>query len=833
MPKVSQDLTGQWQFKEYPPSARRMRDLDSADWLQTSVPTSIFSSLIKANKISQTEINTYPENFAWVSEKPWIYRKTFDAQPELINCDRIDMVFDGLDTVATIWLNDKLVGRTNNMFISHRFDVTKLLKPQNNSLLVKFEPAISYAKSLMARYTVFDESDFSNPYRAYIRKAQYQFGWDFCPQLPGCGIWLPVQLHGIQKAEISDLHIRTVECNQNYADIKITTEIDAIKQEEIICKLTLSCNEQTTEHNLTFTPGEKIHSTVIHIKNPYLWWPAGLGKQNLYQLNVQLINNGQVIDQTQKKIGIRTTKLNRSNDKYGQKFQFEVNHQPLFAKGANWIPASIFAGSVTTDDYQKLLHAAADANINMLRVWGGGYYETDEFYDLCDQLGIMIWQDFMFACAYYPDRQWFLDEVKKEATETIKRLRNHPCLALWCGNNEIDWMHNTSRLGKNKKFHGKEIYHKLLPKLIEYLDADTSYIPTTPLATTKNHNSPNSGTIHQWNVWSGHQPITNYLCPTDQIPRFVTEFGLQSLPNNETIKSFCPPEKFKIGSQLLEKHNYQPDGNSRLYRYMGDLFGTAKNLDQFVYLSQLAQARAAKAYTEHLMAHNLRNNGILFWQFNDCCPAISWSAIDYNKKPKALYYYAKRFFKKLSIAVVPEFDKAKKLSSPVNVVVTNNSDKPVTATLSCRLIDFSGQQLDQVKFPVAITPFGNSPLFTLPKAIVLPSDPHKTCLHLLIDDEGRTIAENLFFYLPDKYIDWPEVEITQNFSKITEKQWKLELRSNAIAKDVNVNTAIPSTLSDNFVDLLPYATSEITIDFEQEILSAKPAIELFSLKSAL
>jgi beta-mannosidase len=247
MPKISLDLIGKWQFKQYPLSARRMRDLDSADWLQTNVPCSIFNSLITAGRIRQADINSNPEKFSWVSEKPWVYKKIFDAPAELLDCDRVELVFDGLDTIASIWLNNKLIGKTNNMFIPHRFDVTQILKPRNNSLLVKFEPASQYAKKLMSRYTSFSESDFINPYRAYVRKAQYQFGWDWCPSLPGCGIWRPVRLEGTKKAGLADLHIRTVDCNQRYADIKIAVKLDTLSREKFLCRLTLSCAEQKAQ----------------------------------------------------------------------------------------------------------------------------------------------------------------------------------------------------------------------------------------------------------------------------------------------------------------------------------------------------------------------------------------------------------------------------------------------------------------------------------------------------------------------------------------------------------------------------------------------------------
>ena len=835
MAKVSLDLTGKWEFKQYPLSARRMRDLDPADWIQTEVPSSIFSSLISAGQIKQTDIDTHPERFSWVSEKPWVYRKKFDSPSELLACDRAQLVFDGLDTIAKIWLNGKLIAKTNNMFIPFRFDVTTVLKPRNNSLLVKFEPAVQYAKKLMERYGRFSESDFRNPHRVYIRKAQYQFGWDFCPQLPGCGIWRPVRLEGIQKARLADLHVRTIDCNHKYADVKITAELDTVSAQQFLCRLTLSGGGETIQHKLIFEPGEDLKSAVIHIEKPSLWWPAGYGKQNLYQATVQLSCKDEVIDQVQREFGIRTAKLNRCSDAGDEEFRFEINGRPVSARGANWIPASIFAGSPAAADYKQLLGAAEKCNINMLRVWGGGYYEAGEFYRLCDRLGIMVWQDFMFACAYYPDRQWFATGVKKECTEIIKKLRNHPCLVLWCGNNEIDWMHNTGLFGRGKKFYGKAIYHQLLPKLICQLDPDTDYIPTTPLEAKDKSKTANWLTMHQWDVWSRHQPTRQYLCPPGDVPRFVTEFGLQSLPDMTTVKSFCPSRQLHIGSQTLEKHNYQLDGNSRLYRYTGDLFGTAENLEQFVYLSQITQARAVKAYVEHLRAHSRRNSGVLFWQLNDCCPAISWSAIDHRRSPKALYYYAKRFFSKLLIAVVPRWTRLKAELPPtlqsLDVIVINETNKPVTAVLNCRLIDLFGQLLDCAAFPVAIAPFGTSITLKLPREIAFPTHPDKSALHLLMTGNDKKNVENLFFYLPDKYIDWPSVKITKYIYRIADRKWKMKLQSNAVAKDVQISGADPVQFSDNFFDLIPPDELEVTIDCQQQSTSIESQLQLRCLKS--
>ncbi len=813
------DLNGAWEFREYPAEARRMRDLDSEGWMRTEVPSSIFTSLMGAGLIARDQIDTHPERFDWVSEKGWIYRRSFDVPNEIGNCGRVELVFDGLDTIANIWLNGKLIGKTNNMFIPHRFDITGQVKAAENVLMVKFEPAVACAKKLMERYGDFGGANFTNPHRVYLRKAQYQFGWDWAPTLPGCGIWRRVRLEGTDRARLDNVHVQTIECNEEYADIRIAVTLDRVSNERLDCVLNLSLEERTFEQRLVFDKGRDLASTILRVDNPALWQPAGYGKPNLYRLDITLVCGGDIVDSLPTQVGIRTVRLDQSADEYGRKFEFEVNGQCVYAKGADWIPASTFVGSVTAADYTRLLEAAAEAGVNMLRVWGGGYYEEPLFYELCDKLGIMVWQDFMFACAYYPERQWFLDEVRNEAEIIIRQLRSHPSLVLWCGNNENDWLHKIGRFGAGKKFYGKPIYYKLLPQLTAELDPGTDYIPTTPLGTEEEQNTPDFGPYHQWNVWAYNQPARQFLCPAEKIPRFVTEFGMQSIPDMGTVQQFCPVESRHIASMILDKHNYQLDGNGRLYRYVGDIFGTTGDLEQFIYWSQLMQAREVKTYVENLRTHRHRNSGVLFWQFEDACPAISWSAIDCTGRPKALYYYMKRFFADVLAAAIPEFEreaagKRQKIKS-INLIAINDSIGPLTGTLSCTLLDVSGNRLDEVTFPVSVGPFGSSPPFKLPKVFVYPEHPEMSCLHITINDESRIVAENLYLYLPDKYMEWPPANIARRLEQLDERTWRVLLSSDIIARDVQVSLPCGGEFSDNYINLLGGRSYEIQIRYRQ------------------
>jgi beta-mannosidase len=835
-------LGGQWEFREYPPDARRMRDLDEQEWMSAQVPSSIYTCLVDAGRIDHKRLNTDPEDFIDVSEKAWIFRKTFDAPEGLLECRRVDLVFEGLDTVTQIWFNDKLVARTDNMFIEHRFDVSDLIKKTGNRLLVKFNSPIEHAERLMNRYGKLSELYFGYPCRSYIRKAQYQFGWDWCPPLPGCGIWRPVRLEGVDEARIEDLHVRTIDCNDSYADIAAALSIDTAgrrkNREDCGSPYPLKCVlriADVAEVELEFHPSHDRQSTIVRIENPSLWWPRGYGEQHLYRITAELAAADRVIDTMTTEFGIRTAHLVRTKDKYGESFGFEINGQSVYARGANWIPLTMFPGSQTLQDYEHLLNKAAEANFNMLRVWGGGCYENREFYELCDRLGIMVWQDFMFACAYYPDRKWFFDAVRTEAAAVIKRLRNHASIVIWCGNNEIEWAHAKGEFGKGRKLYGRDIWEKLLRQLTSELDSQRDYIATTPFSGSSDMNSPVDGTIHQWDVWSGHQSARTLTSEKEPVARFVSEFGFQALPAKQTIETFCSGDELRIAGRTIEKHNYQLDGNSRLFRYLTDIFAPPGSLDDFVYLSQLTQAREIRRFVEYLRAHNHINRGVMFWQFDDCCPAISWSAVDYLKRPKALYYYARRFFAPVLVTLVNASESSRPDLHPcwgsASIVVINDSPQPLTATVRCRLMDVDGQVRDAASFPAAVAPHTHSSFIKLPQAIRQPDKPERSVIVLTVENETETIARNVFTTLPDKYMAWPATNIKTVFEQVADKAWDATFISGAAARDVQVISSASMTLSDNYFDLIGGEEHKVRIEFSEQIMDPRTTLRYRSVGS--
>ncbi len=828
MQKDILQLDGTWEFKEFPESARRMRDLEHGKWIPAKVPSSIYTCLAQAGRIDPFQLDANPEDFTWISLKSWVFRKQFDVDPVLLESDRIELVFDGLDTVSQIWLNDKLIGKTENMFISHRFDVTDRLKPSNNVLYVKLLPALAHAERLMQRYGRLSEHHFGDLRRSYIRKAQYQFGSVLGPSLVGCGIFRSVSLKGIHTGRIENLHVRTVDCNQHFADIRVAMTLDRIKhiKTPLQCRLHITASGLNITQVLNFTADEKQQATLIHIDRPILWWPRGYGVQHQYHLKAELFHEDQHLDTVKTDFGIRTIRVNRSADKTGNRFQFEVNEVPIHIKGANWMPLSVLAGETTASDYDRILQQAAEAHCNMLRVWGGGIYEDPAFYQRCSQLGILIWQDFMFASAYYPDRQWFAKLVGREAWTIIRQLRNYPCLAIWCGNSRINSLHEDGRLGTGRKFYGKAIYHSLLPGLLRELDPDREYIPSTPFSDTPSASchDPASGTTHSWNVWNHYGGFGDYQMPAKKVPRFVTEFGLQSLPATETISSFALKKNLSIGSFELEKHNYQPSGQQRMARYVTEEFAPSLNLTEAVWQSQVTQARAVRCYVEHLRSHHKINAGCLIWTLNDSAPVIGFSVIDVRSDLKALYYYARRFFAPTLVTLTrPDTGNA-----PYCITVINDSIKHIAATLDCRLLDFSGKLLDHTQIPIALSSATCSNPYSLPKSFCRPECQRNAFLHLCLSADDTVVTENVYFFAPDKYLQWPNNNIDLNVESDQTNRWQVTLTAQSVTRDLQLIPPGKARLSDNFLTLLPGQPKTICIDFKGNAPGIQTPLQLIS-----
>ncbi len=610
--------------------------------IPVKVPGTVHTNLLSAKLIPDPFYTDNEARLQWIHENDWIYSTQFDRLPEFNSTEPLYLIFEGLDTLAEIFLNGDLIGSTDNMFRKYSFRVDHLLKPTSNHLKIRFTSPLRGARNLEKKYGKLMVS--LNSERVYLRKAQYSFGWDWGPSFPTMGIWKPVYLLQRESAWISSIRFSTSRLYHNKAIVRVQVELEGkAGQNRIMVEL------KDSEQKIVATEsadGKKELDFTWNINTPDLWWPNGEGVPYLYSILVNLIDaSGKEIDRREKRVGIRTIEL-QTVHKGKNTFRFLINSKPIYVKGVNWIPADSFLPRVSENKYRSLLQMAADAHMNMVRVWGGGIYEQDIFYDTCDELGLLVWQDFMFACGAYPEIPVFMQNVTTEAKEAIRRLQHHPCLALWCGNNENewDWYHSPGR--SIAEMPGYGIYHRLLPNMLKKLDPSRPYWPSSPFGLDKDPNSETSGNRHEWDIWSSWK---DYSEVNSDKSLFITEFGFQAPANFHALDKVIPPDHRKTHDHLFEFHNKQIEGNERLFKFMAGHFPVHSNWWDFIYLTQLNQGIALKTCLEHWRFGSPATNGTIIWQLNDCWPAISWALIDNENNPKMAYYMVKSVFSPLAL----------------------------------------------------------------------------------------------------------------------------------------------------------------------------------------
>ncbi|MHA1849616.1 MAG: glycoside hydrolase family 2 protein, partial [Promethearchaeota archaeon] len=648
----------------------RLVQEDAAIDVPTLVPGSVFETLINENIIEDPFYGLNEKKVSWVYNSDWQYSVTFDLDKALLKHEYVFMKFYGIDTVAKIELNGTVLGNTDNMFRSYTYDVKSILKDKENQLKILIKSPTVEAKKRMKKYKKKLRTLDGIPGVPYLRKAQYSFGWDWGPKLPDIGVWKPVEI-----ILVNDLYIENFNVKQEFergksknttgsrndlsgkneksfpdvtrAHLQIQVNLNILNEDLV--------NPQSNEdkkHKLVLelkSPDgklikkeEKVQDSRVNfecqIDDPDLWWTWDLGNPSLYQVKLSLVDNESniIVQEITRRIGLREIELVRKKDKWGETFFFKLNGVPVFSKGANWIPVDSFIPrGMRMGLHETLLEQARAANMNMIRVWGGGIYEDDLFYNKCDELGIMVWQDFPFACALYPIHESFVENVKKEARENIIRIRHHPSLALWCGNNEIEqmWVGLAALykillpwdVKKYKKGY-LDLFEKILPKLVSELDPQRSYWPSSPSNGAKknsrgllNSNSQYQGDSHFWKVWHLGSPFSEFR---NFNSRFMSEYGFESFPSMKTIRTFCPPDQFDFHSPIMENHQKNRAGNKKIMNYMNKRFKIPESFENQVQLSQITQAEAIEYGIEHWRRN--RNDflcmGSLYWQLNDCWP---------------------------------------------------------------------------------------------------------------------------------------------------------------------------------------------------------------------
>ncbi|MGW5731807.1 MULTISPECIES: glycoside hydrolase family 2 protein [Streptomyces] len=606
--------------------------------IPAQVPGCVHTDLLAAGRIPDPFLNQNERQVDWIGRTDWTYDTVLG--PRDTPHERTDLVFDGLDTVAEITLGGTVIGRTRNMHRGYRFDITRRL-PQANTgaetpLSVHFTSAYTEAEAV--RVSLGDRpNSYPEPFQ-FIRKMACSFGWDWGPTLVTAGMWRPVRLEHWSTARLAQVRpLVTVDGTTGRAELRI--EVERTRSGPLTARAHIG------EHTATVTFEGDSATLTVEVPDVDLWWPRGYGEQILHETQLQLLDEaGQSLDRWERKLGFRTVTLDTTPDEHGTGFTLAVNGERLFARGVNWIPDDVFPSRVTPERYRTRLTQAADAGIDLIRIWGGGIYEADAFYDLCDELGLMVWQDFLFACAAYPEEQPLRSEIEAEARENVTRLMPHPSLVLWNGNNENlwgfrDWQWEEQLAGESW---GEGYYLGLLPRIVAETDPTRPYWAGSPWSGTWDHhpNDPRHGTTHSWEVWN-RTDYTDYL---DTVPRFVAEFGWQAPPAHTTVRRALPGEQLRPDSPGMLHHQKADDGNGKLNRGLEHHFALPDDFDRWHYLTQVNQARAIATGIEHWRSHWPRCAGTVVWQLNDCWPVTSWSAIDGDGRLKPLYHELRRLY---------------------------------------------------------------------------------------------------------------------------------------------------------------------------------------------
>ena len=679
----SQSLSGAWQ----------VRQTGTEDWLPALVPGGVHTDLMAAGRIPDPFLGDEELRVQWVAERDWEYRRTFKLDASVAAEKRLAIVFDGLDTLADVRLNGQLVGHADNMFRTWRWDVTGRLLVGDNEVTVYFHSAVRRGAELDAARPL-DRPHETLAGGPYLRKAPCHFGWDWGPKLPSIGMWQDMRLEAWSVGRLDDIRLSQA-IDGIAAGIGARVEVQREPRSaapELTATMRVHHPDGRVEAvQAAMAAGESAADLRLVVWNPELWWPNGLGAQPLYQVEVELAEGDRKLDVRTLQLGLRTLELRREPDEWGESFTFVVNDVPVFAKGSNWIPADSFPARVTPAQLDALLGAAAATNHNMIRVWGGGYYETETFYDLCDRYGILVWQDFMFACSVYPLTDLgFLANLEIEVREQVRRLRHRACLALWCGNNEMErgWTNWGWDRPENADLKAAYLrfFSKTLAEWVAAEDAATPYWPSSP-SSGRPLEAPiggNSGDEHEWIVWHALAPFSGYGHETY---RFVSEFGFESLPAMKTVAEFAPdPADWNLGSPMLDHHQRCPSGNARILYYMAQQFRLPQDFPSFVYLSQVLHAEAMRVGVEHWRRLRDRCSGALYWQLNDCWPVSSWAGIDYYGRWKALQYATRRFYAPILLTAEVEGD-------GVSLAVTNDTALPWLGEVRWSLEQLDGEIL--------------------------------------------------------------------------------------------------------------------------------------------
>lgn len=784
---ITQSLNGVWSAASADDEIR----------LGVPVPGSVYSAMLDNGMLEDPYYGLNQYEARKIAEKDFIFRYDFIPEAALLQCERIYMRFYGIDTSAQIYLNDTPVGSVDNMHRTYEFDVTGAVCSGSNSLRLYIHSPIKYIEDKNAEHPLWGVSSTMEGY-PHMRKAHYMFGWDWGPQLPDMGIWRSAELIGVSGGRIESVYVRQRH-KQNSVRLSIETNIADLTSDTLRAEFDIIAPDGTASiMNSKIT--SKNFSVDCIIAKPRLWQVRGYGEQNLYTIKVKLFNKKELIDIKEFEVGLRTVEVCRTPDEHGEKFCFKVNGIKIFAMGANYIPEDQLIPKCSRERTEKLLKSCAAANYNMIRVWGGGYYPDDYFYEICDRLGLLVWQDMMFACSVYNGNDVnFCTNVRYELIDNIKRIRNHPCLAMWCGNNEIESA--IQYWGIPNDAETKEgylrMFENLAPKAVEQFGGDTFYWPSSPSSGGgfDNSGAENRGDIHYWEVWHSLKSFTEYK---KHLFRFCSEYGFESIPCMKTVLSFAEHKDLNLMSPVMEAHQKCENGNEKLMYYIAQMVHYPYSFEELVYASQIVQADAIRLNVERMRRNRGVCMGSLYWQVNDSNPVISWSSIDYFGRWKALHYYAKKFYAPV-LCSIEDSDK--------NNLVINVSNERLTefnGSIKWKLRRNTAEILAEGELEgVTVPPLSAKNCLTITKEMTGADESMygEVYLEYMLLHNGAIISDSTYMYCLPKQFSFLDPEITFKTDKVGDK-YRITLKAERFAKGVYLDfDETDCVFSDNWFDM--------------------------------
>ncbi|NJD01192.1 MAG: glycoside hydrolase family 2 protein [Ruminiclostridium sp.] len=781
---IKLDLGGSW----------KMKRVGDGDWIPGNVPGSVFNDLLNAGRIPDPFYRDNEDEARIIASYDYEYEREFNIGPELLEYDKLFLRCDGLDTLTEIRINGGIIAKTDNMHRIYEFEIKEYLHGDLNKInIIIYSPLELMERKQRERPLLHGTG--SIPGNAYIRKAHCMFGWDWGPQIPDCGIWRDISIIGFNTARLDDIYVvQSHEAGKVILDIRARAENwdTAVLSLEAL----ITAPDGTVFPALAEVTGFENHMSV-GINSPQLWWPNSFGKQPLYKVEVRLKKGGELLDTANLNIGLRKLRVKREKDQWGETFEFEINGYSIFAMGADYIPDDNLLSRCSRERTERLIKDCVEANFNCIRVWGGGVYPEDYFYDLCDSYGLLVWQDFMFACSVYEMTPEFAGNIRHEARDNVKRLRHHASLGLWCGNNEMEWGWNDWNFEKTPRLRADYIkqFEVLLPEVAAEVDPNTLYWPSSPSSggSFDRPNDDNMGDVHYWEVWHSLKPFTEYR---KHYFRFCSEFGFQSFPCLKTVESFTLPEDRNVFSRIMEKHQKNGAANGRILFYLSDNFKYPRDFDSLLYTSQILQAEAIRYGVEHWRRNRGRCMGAIYWQLNDCWPVASWSSIDSLGRWKALHYYAKRFFSPILLSACEE-------GSGVELHVTNETMSGVSGEISWKLRDNASNILSEGREKAVVAPLSSALCAGMDFPGILSHKDHrrKSYMEYVLSIDGINVSEGTVLFVRPKHFEFLDPGLS--FEVVDSgDEFVIEVRSKAFAKYVELDLKdADCVFGNNYFDL--------------------------------